>query len=314
MFRYISITLQLLLILSLCLVSVTKSEKLTTYTLLMSVDYESGTLDSNVTNLQWTNANASDAATLVTPGFNGSKYAIAHKVEVGNSGYFSNNNWRSESSTNNIRNAGLYQPGDERRYEISLRLHNWIEGPYVSAIFQSKLSGGGYPAWLFIAFNNSISFRVRQLNITKVIVPDYRPIVDKWISLRVDCLWADDQTGYLNVSAMLPGDTDYSWNWYQDKTKTWNPEANISTGYTKWGLYLPDAQPNVGDPSNTRVIYHDNFKIYQINHTESTTTTTTSTPTTTTTTTTTGGPSNSNRLIPSLITILILVSAIFQLL
>ncbi|GAM19351.1 hypothetical protein SAMD00019534_025260 [Acytostelium subglobosum LB1] len=280
--------------------SVTESEKLTTYTLLMSVDYESGTLDSNVTNLQWTNANASDAATLVTPGFNGSNYAIAHKVEVGNSGYFSNDKYRSESSTIDIRNAGTYKPGDERRYEISFKLHNWIEGPYVSIIYQSKLSGD-YPAWFFVVFNNSIRFRERQHNITKFIVSDYRPIVDKWISLRVDCLWADDQTGYLNVSAMLPGDTDYSWNWYQDKIQTWSQDANISTGYTKWGLYLPDAQPNVGDPSNTRVIYHDNLKIYQINHTESTTSTTT------------GGPSNSNQLIPSLVTILILVAAIFAL-
>jgi len=234
---------------------------------LLFVNYENGTRNSGIQGLDTTHATASDASYIVTPGRDGS-YAIAHKVVLGNTGYYSDNNWRSESATSQLVN-GKFVRGDERRYECSLLLKDWM--PYSSGmsqagdiIFQGKLGGGGNPAWYFMTKRNEIAFRMPNNNLQKTIIPDFRPYINQWIDFRVDVKWEDGPTGYYKVYVKLPGSADYALIWQADNFHTYladNP--NSTNGYSKWGLYRPDQNLANGDVQ-TRIIYHDNIRIIKL--------------------------------------------------
>lgn len=246
----------------------TASPSLTpTYTLLLNADYENDSLNSGITNLEATSSTASDAAYMIAPGVT-DNYGIAHKVVLGDSGYFSDNNWRSESATAQVT-AGKYYPGDERRYEFSVLLKDWTSfttgmSEAGDIIFQAKLGGGGNPAWYFMTKRNTIAFRAPNAPLQQTIIPDYRSYINQWMNFRVDVLWANTATGYVKIYAKLPGDTDYSLKWQISNFQTWNPDnPNATTGYMKWGLYRPGESLANGDVQ-TRIIYHDNIRIYQI--------------------------------------------------
>lgn len=234
---------------------------------LLLVNYESGTLNSGIPNLDTTNATAADAAYIVSPGRTGN-YAIAHKVVLGDSAYFSNEHWRSESATASIP-EGKHQPGDERRYEVSLLLKDWQ--PFVAGnstagdiIFQGKLGGGGNPAFYLMTKRNTIAFRAPNNDFQTNILADYRPYINQWIDFRIDVLWSDTTTGYYKVSMKLPGQSDYSLIWQIDHFQTWKPDNPLAvSGYLKWGLYRPDQSVANGDVI-TRIIYHDDIRIIQL--------------------------------------------------
>lgn len=240
---------------------------------LVNIDYESGTVNSGIPNLNTTNATAADAEYLVTPGRTGN-YAIAHRVTIGDSGYFSDNHWRSEAATAQMFDNGKYYPGDERRFETSLLLKDWEH--YTSGmaqngdiIFQGKQSGGENPAWYLSAKRNSITFRIPNDNIEPTIIDDFRPYINQWIDFRVDAKMTTDNTGYYKVYYRLPGQTEYTLAYDINNHRTFNqdvPEENPS-GYLKWGLYRP-GQSITTDPPNvaTRIIYHDDIRIFELNN------------------------------------------------
>jgi len=240
---------------------------------LVNVDYESGTKNSGIPNLNTTNATAEDAEYLVSPGRTGN-YAIAHRVTIGDQGYFSDNHWRSEAATAQMFDTGKYYPGDERRFEVSLQLKDWE--PYTTGmaqngdiIFQGKQSGGENPAWYLSAKRNSITFRIPNDNIEPSVIDDFRPYINQWIDFRIDAKMTTDATGYYKVYYRLPGQTEYTLAWEINNLRTFNqdvPEENPS-GYLKWGLYRP-GQSITTDPPNvaTRIIYHDDIKIFELNN------------------------------------------------
>ncbi|WDF65443.1 heparin lyase I family protein [Flavobacterium sp. KACC 22763] len=240
---------------------------------LVTVDYESGTENSGISNLTTTHATATDAEYLVSPGRTGN-YAIAHRVTIGDSGYFSDNHWRSEAATAQMPTDGKYYPGDERRFEVSLLLKDWESHTPGMAqngdiIFQGKQSGGENPAWYLSAKRNSITFRIPNDNIEPSIIDDFRPYINQWIDFRIDAKMTTDNTGYYKVYYRLPGQNDYTLAWQVSNFKTFNqdvPETNPS-GYLKWGLYRP-GQSITSDPPNvmTRIIYHDDIKIFELNN------------------------------------------------
>jgi len=239
----------------------------TTYNLLFNVDYETGTMSSGIANLDSTRDTAPDAAYMISPGRSGN-YAIAHKVVLGDSSYFSDSHWRSESATAYIP-VTQFVPGQERRYEFSALLKNWT--PYTTGMptdgdifFQAKLGGGGEPAWYFMTKRNGIDFRAPNANLETTIVSDYRPYINQWMDFRVDVLWASTATGYIKVYSKLPGQTSYTLIWQISNFQTWNPlNPNATNGYLKWGLYRPDASVANGDVT-TRIVYHDDIRMYQI--------------------------------------------------
>jgi hypothetical protein len=234
---------------------------------LVYVNYESGTLNSGITGLTTTHATASDASYIVTPGRTGS-YAVAHKVTLGDTGYFSDGNWRSESATDQLT-EGKFTRGDERRYECSLLLKDWT--PYTTGmsqagdiIFQGKLGGGGNPAFYFMTKRNSIAFRMPNNNLQQTIIADFRPYINQWIDFRVDVKWEDGPTGYYKVYCRKPGESTYTLIWQVDNFHTFLPDnPNAVSGYNKWGLYRADESLAAGDVP-TRIIYHDDIRIIKL--------------------------------------------------
>jgi hypothetical protein len=234
---------------------------------LVFVNYESGTLNSGIIGLTTTHATGPEASYLVSPGRTGS-YGIAHKVTLGDSTYFSDNNWRSESATDQLT-AGKFFPADQRRYEFSLLLKDWT--PYTTGmseagdiIFQGKLGGGGNPAWYFMTKRNSITFRMPNNNLQQTIIADFRPFINQWLDFRVDVKWADGPSGYYKVYRKLPGETNYTLIWEIDNFHTYLPDnPNSISGYSKWGLYRPGQSAAPGYVP-TRIIYHDDIRIIQL--------------------------------------------------
>lgn len=247
----------------------TTKESLTTNNgdTLVYVNYESATLNSGITGLTTTHATATDASYIVSPGRTGN-YAIAHKVTLGDMGYFSDNNWRSESATDQLA-TGKFTRGDERRYECSLLLKDWT--PYTAGmsqagdiIFQGKLGGGGNPAFYFMTKRNSIVFRMPNNNLQQTIIADFRPYINQWIDFRVDVKWEDGPTGYYKVYCKKPTESTYTLIWQADNFHTFLPDnPNAVSGYNKWGLYRVDQSLANGDVP-TRIIYHDNIRIIKL--------------------------------------------------
>jgi hypothetical protein len=238
---------------------------------LVNVNYESGTTNSGISNLNITAATADSADYMVSPGRTGN-YAIAHRVTLGDPGYFSFNYYRSEAATAQIFNNGKFFVGDERRIEVSLLLKDWT--PYTTGmathgdiIFQGKQSGGENPAWYLSAKRNAITFRIPNDNIETNIIGDFRSYINQWIDFRIDVKWANDNTGYYKVYYKLPGETNYTLKYQVSNFNSFNqdvPETNPS-GYLKWGLYRP-GQSLTNNPPNvkTRIIYHDDIRIIQL--------------------------------------------------
>ncbi|WP_233260814.1 heparin lyase I family protein [Pedobacter sp. HMWF019] len=232
---------------------------------ILNVNYENGTFSSGITGVTATHATAADAAYLVNPAGNGSNYAIAHKIVYGDSTYFSDGSFRSESDAVSIPSARFF-PGDERRYEFSVLLKDWtpwISGPtYETNVFQLKVSGNstsgsGVPLQ-FRTARNAMRLRYEGSSSIKDIIPDLRPYVNQWLDFRVDVLWADGPTGYMRTYMKLPGQSNYVL--VDEKTNYRTFAGNVSIGnlgYIKWGVY--GTQEGL-----TRIAYHDNIRIIKL--------------------------------------------------
>jgi len=229
---------------------------------ILDVNYENGTLNSGITGINPTNATASDAAYIVSPGASLSNHAIAHKVVYGDSGYNSDGNWRSESDAQQFLPA-RYFPGDERRYEFSVMLKDWPvwntgDPTDESNLFQLKVSGGENVPLMIRAQRNAVRIRYQDVS-TKDIITDLQPYVNQWLQFRIDVLWATSTTGYMRTYMKLPGQSDYVL--VDEKTNYSTFTGNVSDGnigYIKWGLY-------VVPPNSTRTVYHDDIRIINLN-------------------------------------------------
>ncbi|EFA79459.1 phosphopyruvate hydratase [Heterostelium album PN500] len=257
---------------------------------LLFADYESGTLDSGIKGLLATNANASDAATIVTTSRSG-KYAISHKVTLDDPGYYSAGNWRSESATAGVA-AGCYLNNTERRHEFSVYLKDWTiykvgDPSTIDIIYQCKSTSSG-PAWFLGVKRNQIVLRIPDSGVQSEIIADVSKVVNQWIDLKVEVYNVDVLKGYIRVYSKMSNETNFTLKYKIDNIKTFVPDSETSQfAYCKWGLYRPDSEISKGSVP-TRIIYHDNIKITNTTaDSGATTTTTTSTPTTSTPTTST---------------------------
>lgn len=242
---------------------VTTVNTVNTVDTLLNVTYENGTTSSGINGLNGTDATATDAAYMVSPGANGSKYAVAHKVISGNNGYFSDGNYRSESSTISV---ARFYPGEERRYEFSLLLKNWpdwnrSQPPTQSNIFQCRVTGDNYVPVMIRLQRNAIQIR-RVDGTTATVLADYRPYVNQWVHFRVDVLWSMSNIGYIKNYIKLPGQSDYTLTSQLNNVKTYSGDSGSTStsgkfGYIKWGVY--------GIPTGaTGIAYHDNIRIIKL--------------------------------------------------
>lgn len=234
---------------------------------ILNIDYESNTTNSGNSGVIPTNATATDAAYMVSPGAAGN-YAIAHKIVYGDNQYYSDGNWRSESDAQDII-AARYYPGQERRYEFSVLLKDWTlwntgEAPVETNLFQLKMSGGENVPLMIRTTRNAIRIRYEDVSV-KDILANVQPYINKWIQFRIDVLWADATTGYMRTYMKLPDQAEYilvdeKLNY---KTFTGNPTLG-NFGYIKWGLYVT--------PQNvTRIAYHDDIRIITLGEPSQTT-------------------------------------------
>lgn len=229
------------------------------------VDYESGTLNSGITNLGATNATAPDAAYMV-PGASGSTWAIAHKVMLSDPAYVSNGSPRSESSTDLLKTtAGTYYNNTEGAYTFSLSLRDWqtnAASPDEDVIWQFKHNGGRHDIalgvqrdrlWLHWDGNAN-----RQVLVNDVLAAG-NSLSNQWIDFRFHVLWRNDGTGWFAMDMRLPGESDYGHTVTKTGLSTFDPTPGTGTfGYLKWGMYRNDGNLANGDP-DTRIIYHDNI-------------------------------------------------------
>ena len=240
---------------------------------ILNINYESGTLNSGINTIGATKATATDAAYMLSPGFN-SNYAIAHKVTLGLPEYYSNDAYRSEADAINLSEA-LFFPGMERRYEFSVYLKDWqqwnsVNPPYGDNIFQLKVSGGDPVPVRILTKRNTIVARY-DVSGNGIIISDFRPQINKWINFRIDVKWTLDNTGYFKIYTQYEGETNYTLRLenLNARTFTGTKLQNGQKGYIKWGVYREagkDIDGNVilTDNALTRIAYHDNIRIIKL--------------------------------------------------
>ncbi|MGQ7947322.1 heparin lyase I family protein [Flavobacterium sp. WC2509] len=242
-----------------------------------TADYENGTTNSGNSGIDPTHATAADAISMVQPGATGA-YAIGHTIKFGNPAYISDGYYRSESST---IDAYQYFPGEERRYEVSIKMQDWpawttTDPLYGIVLFQLKMSDGVGEPLRVIAQRNQIQSRrdIRDANgqsvrITGSLVDNYRPSVNQWMHFRIDVKWATDATGYIKLYAKLPTDTDYVLKEEQNNIVTFVGDPAVGNiGYLKWGVYTQEGNPGAVLENSNLVFtaHHDNIKVYELNH------------------------------------------------
>jgi hypothetical protein len=232
----------------------------------LTIDYETGTTNSGITNLTVTHATAPDAAYLVTDARAG-QYAIAHKVTLGDDAYVSDGYPRSESSTEQLFNtAGVYYDNTHGIYGFSLQLRDFVatpSSPDEDIIWQFKHNGttavpGRHDIALGVQRDNLMlhwdgnTSRIALLND----ISDYN---DEWIDFRFDIVWASDDTGQFTMTMRLPGETDFGHAVTRSGYDTFDATPGAGTfGYLKWGVYRNDGNLANGDQA-TRIVYHDDI-------------------------------------------------------
>lgn len=226
-------------------------------------DYENNQTNSGYTDLNPTNATAADAVYMVSG--NNSNYAVAHKVNRTDSTYFSNGAFRSESDILHF-SATNYFPGDHHRYEFSLFLKDWEEytpgaSPYGDNLFQMIETGGHVTR---IATKRNGLFVWDPESAQNELINDIRPYVNQWIDFRIDVLWAQDTTGYINYYIRLPGVASYTLvRSVQNIITYFGTGTGGQRGYTKWGVYR-EANPTSPNTPVNRIAYHDNVKLFEL--------------------------------------------------
>lgn len=238
---------------------------------ILNLNYESGEPTSGVIGITATHATATDAAYMISKGSTGN-YAIAHKVTLGDSGYFSDGAYRSESDAVSLAKY-RYVPGDELRYEVSILLKDWQQWnsanpAYGDNIFQLKMSDNQLLPLRILTKRNSIV--ARDYEDQDNLITDYRPYINQWIKFRIEVKWAMDNTGYMKIYTKLPNQSDYNLVLERKKivTFTGNPAIG-NVGYLKWGVYREagkDANGNAVTSDNilTRIAYHDDIRIIKL--------------------------------------------------
>lgn len=230
----------------------------------LQVGYETGTSDSGIEGLGSTKATAADAEFISQDHARSGAYSIGHKVVLENSGYQSNNSYRSESDTIDILST-RYRPGMEIRYQFSALLSNWEDwqggANPIDIIWQFKHTQGGPDATIGVK-RNSLVLRYGESGQQATLIDDVRSLDNKWIDIQADVLWSDTDSGYITVDVRVQGETNFTQKFHVDNFKTFTDNGTGNFGYLKWGLYRPDSTPS--NNSLERVVYHDDIIIQPV--------------------------------------------------
>jgi hypothetical protein len=238
---------------------------------ILNINYESGEVTSGVTGITGTHAPAADAVSVTSPGSTG-KYAIAHKVTLGDNGYFSDGSYRSESDAVTLAKY-RYIPGDEHRYEVSILLKDWQQWnsanpAYGDNVFQLKMSDNQLLPLRILTKRNAVVARDYQYQDN--LITDYRPYINQWIKFRIEVKWAMDETGYMKIYVKLPDQSDYNLVLERNNFITFTGSPAVgNVGYLKWGVYREagknaDGSVITSDNVLTRIAFHDDIRIIRL--------------------------------------------------
>lgn len=223
-------------------------------TLLMSINFETGTLNSGQVGVEPNFPKAKDALELVQKPARAGKYAVRVKIDK-TSEYISAGAYRAEYGTVSNR-ASHYNEGDLRTYKFSLFLpEDWEKDDRASidAVWQFKRFGKGPDMFLAIKGDDLV---LRTLNLRQdVIVRNVNR--GKWIDICLDVSWSA-------TSGRVSGFSKYGDEKDFRRAFSFDGPNMLDTGrdkaYLKWGLYKPGYAASV--TTRPRIVFIDDIGVY----------------------------------------------------
>lgn len=231
-------------------------------TRILHVDYETGTLDSGVTNILVVPPQNPDAITISQSARFGH---FAVKTTVGFSeDYVTAGKPRAETATMKIPES-FYSAGEKWEYCFSLMLdHGWLIDPSGAAeiIWQFKRFDSGslhINPDMFVAVKRGFIV-LRSPGRQTSLVDLAKVVPGQWMDFRINVLWSHEPNGLTEVWFRPAAGADFAKvavitgpNMGDDRPKS---------AYIKWGIYRPECLPSGGQPCSTadfspRIVYHD---------------------------------------------------------
>lgn len=249
-----------LLLLIFCWVSQVRAAS--TLSPIFCLDYETGTMTSEVMGVAVVTPNAVDAisidCTLARSGQCSLRSTVSNTPD-----YISFGAHRAESDTQALR-ATRYSSGDAIRYAFSLYLPSDWEvdsRDSIDIIWQFKRFGT-YPD-MFVAIKGAdIVLRLTGSK-QETLVKNYSQ--GHWIDFRIDVLWSHESGGKVLAAIRQPPEKEF-----KETVKTSGAnmrDIRAQSGYLKWGLYKPGYKHST--TSRPRIVFHDKICVERLNTSES---------------------------------------------
>lgn len=248
-----------LLLSILCLVSHISAAS--TPTPIFCLDYEAGTLTSEVIGVAVVKPNAADAisvdCTLARSGQCSLRSTVSNTPD-----YISFGAHRAESNTQALR-ATRYSSGDAIRYAFSLYLpSDWETDSRdsIDIIWQFKRFGA-YPDMFVAIKGTDIVLRLTGGK-QKTLVKNYP--TGQWIDFRIDVLWSYETGGKVVAAIRRPAEEEF-----KEIVKISGAnmvDARPQSAYLKWGIYKPAYEHSV--TSRPRIVFHDKIRVERWNASE----------------------------------------------
>lgn len=225
------------------------------------LDYETGTLTSEVIGVAVVKPNAVDAisidCTFARSGQCSLRSTVSNTPE-----YISFGAHRAESDTEALK-ATRYSSGDAIRYAFSLYLPpDWeIDSrDSIDIIWQFKRFGT-YPDMFIAIKGKDIVLRLTG-GIQETLVKNYS--TGQWIDFRIDALWSYESGGKVIAAIRQPPEEEF-------KETLRISGANMGdtrprSGYLKWGIYKPGYEHST--TSRPRIVFHDKICVERLNTSE----------------------------------------------
>lgn len=248
-----------LLLLIFCWVS--QARAASTPSPIFCLDYETGTLTSEVMGVAVVTPNAVDAisidCTLARSGQCSLRSTVSNSPD-----YISFGAHRAESDTQALR-ATRYSSGDAIRYAFSLYLpSDWEVDSRnsIDIIWQFKRFGA-YPD-MFVAIKGADIVLRLTGGKQETLVKNYSP--GQWIDFRIDALWSYEAGGKVIAAIRQPAEEKFK---EIVKIRGTNMgDTRPQSGYLKWGIYKPGYEHST--TSRQRIVFHDKICVERLNTSE----------------------------------------------
>ena len=222
---------------------------------ILTVDYETGTLNSGVMGVSATLPPATDAITISSDYMRSGLYSVRSKVAY-NSDYISDGNYRAETNTMAFL-PSRYSAGDQDRYRFSLCLDpSWIADTRdsIDIVWQFKRFSSSPD--MFVAVKGLDIVLRGQNGYQMTIVKNYQ--IGQWMDFQLDVNWSPDAEGATAAYYKYATSSSYSYvDTYHGPTMLDGTPANA---YLKWGDYKPDFSIS-NYPQLARIVYHDDISV-----------------------------------------------------